>query len=367
MARGDKRARGGLRVLASTAPSMVRALQDAAVDIFTTETEAIPLGDDDDEAADAQRPMPAVTGRRSVAFRQSRVKAQTNPNGAEGSSEVVGFPLSFGAAPPAAEVARVVTGRAEPPVVASPPSPDSEPALAVAPRSPLAGSPRRWLLAAVVGVGVAIGVVVALAGPGDPPGAPPTGSTLPSLAVPPERGPQAAPPVGTDAPRTGQVEAPGTPMASADEAVAAPVDEAVAAPADEAVAAPVDEAVAAPADEAVAAPVDEVVAAPVDEVVAAPVDEAVAAPSGEVVAAPVEDGSAAVVDGAPAVSPRIERIQRQRQKAYQREFEQRKRERLKVLAEQARENRALAAERKRQYKADFERRKRERLEATTGQ
>ncbi|PKN57693.1 MAG: hypothetical protein CVU56_09715 [Deltaproteobacteria bacterium HGW-Deltaproteobacteria-14] len=304
---------------------MVRALHDVAVDIFTTETEAVPL--DDDDAEDAQRPMPAVTGRRSVAFRQARVKADTFSSGAEGSSEVVGFPLSFGTEPPAAEGARIATGGAVRPAGAPAAASDLDPAVAIAPRSSTARIPRRWLLAAVVAIGGVIGVAVALAGSEGPP--------PPDVATQPERGPLATtPPASVESPAAGPVEATATPTPPAPTDPVAPVGEAVAAPVDEAVA--VDEAVV------------------VDEAIAAPVDE----------------GSEPVVDEAPAappLDPRIARIQRQRQKAYQREFDQRKRERLKLLAEQARQNRERAAERQRQYKADFERRKRERLEATLGQ
>ncbi|TNF27304.1 MAG: hypothetical protein EP329_19660, partial [Deltaproteobacteria bacterium] len=70
---GKRRDRKGARVVAFTAPSMVRALNDAALEL-TSENEAFPI---DDDHGLAQPPVDAVTGRRELAIRAHRARTAT--------------------------------------------------------------------------------------------------------------------------------------------------------------------------------------------------------------------------------------------------------------------------------------------------
>jgi|GEM_PF-3249224 len=421
-----KRDRGGLRVLASTAPSMVRALHDAAVDIFTTETEAVPLDEE------AQRPVAAVTGRRSLAVRRRRVQAATDPSGTEGSREVVGFPLSFGpsgddgepSAPSASPEpsAPVPSEPSASPVSLQPglPLADVVPLLAAEPTAPrpvptaapplegeqltasslpishAPGLSRRLLLVGLVAAGVIVGAIVALSGGSGSTAPAPSAdpAMVPAVAGPADPGPTVTAPAPGEAGPTAPAPTPKPAVATNEATEVAP---AVAQPAEPAVAeAP---AAAQPAEPAVveapaaAQPAEPAVAeAPAAAQPAEPAGAEDGSPGsgsegtvvvrdapdsaspadadptahGAEAAAPMGEPSeteAALAPGAPELSPRVQRIVERRQKAYQREFEARKRERLKALAEQARKNREIAAERQRRYKDEFARRKQERLEA----
>ena len=337
MGPGSQRERGGLRVLASTAPSMVRALQDAAVEILTSESEAIPL--DDDELAE-QQPMPAVTGRRAVQFRNARVRATTHRTWGEHAGEVVGFDLVFGDEPRAA-AAPVDAARAE---VASTPT-VARRAAEVSRQAPdgivrRAVVPRRWAVATVVAAGALIGGVVALAGTGGAPLSSPAPVVGPAML---EAGPAPSAPAA-EFPKTG------APLAAPVQATAV---ERVTPPA---AAEPRLAPAASTPPETEAEPARDPAAA-----ASAPTGGAQAAT--RVVVAALEGADATAAAATPAVDAQTARLVKQREDAYQREFERKKHERLKVQAVQAEKNREATRERQRWYKAEFERKKQERLEA----